>query len=199
MIKEQRYFEVTRKQIFLAVVIASIALTIVFNIGLYVGKKRVINAEIKSEQEFAKKILSDMESSSHKINSVRSSIVLQNPMGITKNEQPDVPKQTSQKAQAKESKPPKQQEKADISNEKKSTDQFDYTVKIGAFSQKENAEKMINLLKSDGYEPWIESENNMYHVMLGRFSNAQIAGSFGDKLQSKPYMNGYMIKQISKK
>jgi len=49
--QEKRVFEVTGGQIWAAVIIAAIALTIVFEVGVWIGKKRVINAERESARQ----------------------------------------------------------------------------------------------------------------------------------------------------
>jgi len=49
--QEKRVYEVTRGQIWVALIITAIALTITFEVGVWVGKKRVINAEREAAQQ----------------------------------------------------------------------------------------------------------------------------------------------------
>ena len=49
--QEKRFFEVTRGQIWAALIITALALTIVFEVGVWVGKKRVINAEREAARQ----------------------------------------------------------------------------------------------------------------------------------------------------
>jgi cell division protein FtsN len=49
--QEKRIFEVTGGQIWAVLIIAAIALTVVFEVGVWVGKKRVINAEREAARQ----------------------------------------------------------------------------------------------------------------------------------------------------
>ncbi|MGQ9609538.1 MAG: transglycosylase domain-containing protein [bacterium] len=78
-----------------------------------------------------------------------------------------------------------------------------YTVKLGTFSSQENAEKLINSLKSLGYSPRLISENiggqEVHHVYIGKFDDSTKAKEFGESLQGKSsYITDFLIKETPK-
>jgi hypothetical protein len=52
MRREDRVFEITRVKVWIALVIAALALTAVFELGVFIGKKRAIRAQRKAEQQY---------------------------------------------------------------------------------------------------------------------------------------------------
>lgn len=78
-----------------------------------------------------------------------------------------------------------------------------YTVKLGTFSSRENAEKLMNSLRSLGYSPSATSESiggqEVHHVYIGKFDDSAKAKEFGESLQGKSsYITDYMIKETPK-
>jgi len=196
MKREPRYYEVSRKQIFLSVFIASLALTAVFNIGIYVGKKRVINAEIKEEQQKFNNILSEIESIDYPINPDHD--VEEQTKEKTKIESSLESKKLNSKINEENHIKEKNKEtKTEIvSKEKSVTEKKKYTVKIGTFNHQENAENLLNLIKTFGYESWIINDlgAKAFHVIVGKFDNRDSAESFGKELQNKHnFIDGYII------
>ena len=61
MLKEKRVFEVTRGQLWTTLVIAAIALAIVFELGVWVGKRRVISAERELTAQYNAQIRENAE------------------------------------------------------------------------------------------------------------------------------------------
>ncbi len=78
-----------------------------------------------------------------------------------------------------------------------------YTVKLGTFSSQENAEKLMNSLRSLGYSPRVTSENiggqEVHHVYIGKFDDSAKAKEFGESLQGKSsYITDFLIREIPK-
>ncbi len=194
MKREPRYYEVSRKQIFLFIFIASLALTAVFNIGIYIGKRRVINAELKEEQQKIDNILSEIESINYSINYNHDT-----------EEQIEKKPKTEDLSEKKKTNSELQKgidikDKAKISAEEKSFNETKkYTVKVATFTRQENAENLLNLIKTFGYESWIISDldKKTFHVIIGKFDSRDLAESFGKELKNKhEFINGYIIREF---
>ncbi len=194
MKREPRYYEVSRKQIFLFIFIASLALTAVFNIGIYIGKRRVINAELKEEQQKIDNILSEIESINYSINYNHDT-----------EEQIEKKPKTEDLSEKKKTNSELQKgidikDKAKISAEEKSFNETKkYTVKVATFTRQENAENLLNLIKTFGYESWIISDldKKTFHVIIGKFNSRDLAESFGKELKNKhEFINGYIIREF---
>lgn len=199
MKRESRYYEVSRKQIFLSVLIASLALTAVFNIGIYVGKRRVINAELKEEQQKLDNILSEIESIDFPI-SPNFNVEGQSEKKTKGGNLSESKKINSEIHEETHIREKNKVTKAEIvSKDKSVTKKKKYTVKIGTFTQRKNAEKLLNLIKSFGYESWIinDSDSQAFHVIVGKFNDIDLALSFGKELKTKhQFINGYIIKEF---
>jgi len=65
-----------------------------------------------------------------------------------------------------------------------------YTVQIGAFQNQTEANKLVNLMKSNGYPAFIKQietpdKKSWYRVRVGTFSTRSDALSYGDKLKKQ--------------
>ncbi len=63
-----------------------------------------------------------------------------------------------------------------------------YVVQVGAFSEKENAQGMVEKLKSEGFTAYITSKNP-YRVQAGAFRTEKAANELGTKLKQ----NGFPV------
>ena len=62
-----------------------------------------------------------------------------------------------------------------------------YKVQVGAFSKKENAEKLANEIKGKGIDTYIASDNGMYKVQCGAFSEVDNAKNIAKTLNNMGY------------
>ncbi len=74
---------------------------------------------------------------------------------------------------------------------------------MGRFSSQENAEKLMNSLRSLGYNPRVTSEDiggqKVHHVYIGNFDNSSKAKEFGESLQGKSsYITDFLIRETPK-
>jgi len=192
MRRRRRVFEVTGRQILFALIIASLALTVVFNIGVYVGKKRVINAELEAERQDETQKLADIISTDKKLSHDLVQDRLKSREKATRDTQAPANTNDEKLPSTPSSDQPVKQPK--IIRTK-------YAVKVGTFSSYKNAEKLLELLKSSGYEPRLKSElsagKKVYHILVGRFDNIDTAKQLGRSLQGKlPQITDYVIKEV---
>ena len=59
-----------------------------------------------------------------------------------------------------------------------------YKIQAGAFSEKENAEKLVKELKSKGFESFAYQSGSLYKVQAGAFSNKSNADALAKKLEN---------------
>jgi len=79
----------------------------------------------------------------------------------------------------------------------------EYTVKLGTFNSKDNADSLLKSLKASGYSPQMRSEivgdKKVYHIFIGKFSTSGKAKEFGSSLKEKETsVTDYMIKEVPK-
>lgn len=68
-----------------------------------------------------------------------------------------------------------------------------YKVQVGAFSKKENAEKLSKELNNKGIQTYIITKNNLFKVQCGAYSNVSNARNIAQKLNNmgyKTYIDG---------
>lgn len=70
-----------------------------------------------------------------------------------------------------------------------------YKVQLGAFSKKTNADKMLNNIKSKGFNGFITKVNNLYKVQCGAFKSITNANNLAKKLKSNGF-NCFITKTI---
>ncbi len=69
-----------------------------------------------------------------------------------------------------------------------------YSVQVGAFMKKENAEKMEEDFIKKGYEAFVITKDNMYKVMVGKFDDAIKAASYSSVLQKSEGISVWTVK-----
>jgi len=79
----------------------------------------------------------------------------------------------------------------------------EYTVKLGTFASRDNADELIKSLKASGYSPQIRSEmvgdKKVYHIYIGKFGTSGEAKDFGRSLkENETSVTDYMIKEMPK-
>ena len=62
-----------------------------------------------------------------------------------------------------------------------------YTVQVGAFSKKANADRQAEQLKSDGFDVYVYKQGGYYKVQCGAFSKKSNADALVKKLKAKGY------------
>lgn len=71
----------------------------------------------------------------------------------------------------------------------KTTSDFQYTVQVGAFIYKENAEKLLRLVNSHGFDGWMRqaqhSGRQMHFVYVGKYRTLNEARQVGRDMQNK--------------
>jgi len=172
--KQKRIFEVTVGQIVIALLIAAIALTVVFEAGVLIGKRRGIKATLEAEQPYETQ--------------TRSPVKLSTEAKLPGGEPPDQPVEQPEPVED-------QNPAEEVSTEPKQPEEAltekiaQYTVQVGAFSSRQNAEGLVNLLKSYEYESWLKpgsvQEKTLYFVFAGRFGARDEADKFGSSLQNR--------------
>jgi Tfp pilus assembly PilM family ATPase/cell division septation protein DedD len=75
-----------------------------------------------------------------------------------------------------------------------------YSIRIGVFSSKKNADKAIALMKSKNYNPWIKYKTSKRQttrqVFIGRFRTEKEADQFGELMKKDlPWLSGYVIQK----
>ena len=69
-----------------------------------------------------------------------------------------------------------------------------YSVQIGAFMKKDNADKMRDEFIKKGYEAFVITKDNMYKVMVGKFEDAIKAASYSSVLQKSEGISVWTVK-----
>lgn len=67
-----------------------------------------------------------------------------------------------------------------------------WKVQVGAFSNRENADKQAATLKSEGYRPFVIHDDNLYKVQVGAFEDKKNAEALSNDLARigyKPFLN----------
>ena len=62
-----------------------------------------------------------------------------------------------------------------------------YTVQVGAYSKKANADNQAKQLKADGFDAYVYKEGNYYKVQCGAFANKSNADALVKKLLAAGY------------
>lgn len=218
--KRRTIYEITGKQIAVTLLIATFALTLVFFIGVYVGKNAVTNISFNDQ------VSADTSGISEKFKETIRSAIRKNPVKEEKGtdeqkapietllEKPDIfssearsNKNLDQKDTITDNiKPDRKIETTSKEKEeppKTKIDEKRYTVKVGTFTAYENAKKLFDSLKKSGYNPQIKMESNQeinfYHVIVGEFDSIEKAKEYGNSIRDKlEYINDYVIKEVIK-
>jgi cell division septation protein DedD len=165
MRSKKRVYEVTRDKILLILFLGTLALTVVYEIGVFVGKKRAIKAQMEVENY--------------------DSIQARKPDKVLA--EMDIPHKV-----------PKPQIKEPLKDE---VEKMEYTVQVGTFGSRKNAENLVKLLESYEYKSWMDiqtsPERTLYLVMVGSFKTKEEAEDFGNEIKtSLSYITDYRIRKI---
>lgn len=196
--RQKRTFVITRGQIFFALLMAVVALTAAFEIGVSVGKKRIIDAEREV-----------MRRSNPRWDSIVPESDEKNHPGDSENTEKKAVQQSDTEIQATMRIPtggdlpiesPQEQPTEQRQTE---TSVAKYTVQIGTFSSHQNAEDLVALLKSYEYNSWLRpertAEGELYSVFVGGFSIRDEAKQFGESLKNRlSFVTDYMVREISR-
>jgi len=208
--KQRRAIEVSARQIVGVMFTAVIILTTVFYIGVNVGKKKVINAEIEAQKYDEIKALSriaqavdrakdalyhDERSQKSNLSGNTTSTIKQISNKVAQNdkklEQEKIPQTIPKQPSEEKTKAPKEEK---VTEPQKS---LFYTVKLGTFSSEENAINLVNSIDELNYSPEIKPDGEFFHVVIGKFSNKDKAKQFGDELVKKASsIENYLIKEL---
>ncbi len=185
---------------FLALIVMAAALTAAYEIGISVGKKRVIEAEravtqrsdiplrstapVPGADNSSSESSLDQATESQKTaqrNDAQVRAASQIPIG---GDLPIMPSEDQPKEQPK-------------SNGRVAQ----YTVQVGTFGSRQNAENLVAKLKSYEYKSWLRSESSaertLYSVLVGGFNTRDEAKQFGDLLQDTlSFVSSYMVREI---
>lgn len=194
--KQKRIFEVTVGQIGISLLIAAIALTAVFEAGVLVGKKRGVKAALEAEQQSGKQTHSPMKVSTEANLPGRESAEQLEP---GEDRQSDTQSYPAEEVLTEPELPrnPLSEQPAEALTEKAAQ----YTVQVGAFSSLQNAESLVNLLKSYEYESWLRprsvEDKTLYFVFVGRFGAREEADRFGRLLQNRSsHITAYKVSKM---
>jgi len=184
---QRRIFEVTGVQIWIGIIIVAIALTIVFEVGVLVGKRRVIKAEMEAARQY------DMQTRAAAKTSTEVRLPHRPPSDQTKG--PLEAKGNASHA------PPSDQQDQLIEQPEGEAEGSQYTVQVGTFGFRQNAENMVNLLRSYEYESWLspeaDEEKTLYCVFIGRFDTRDEAEQFGRSIrETLSYVTEYRVSKI---
>ena len=80
-------------------------------------------------------------------------------------------------------------------NESQSQDNSSfYSIQIGAFSQKDNADRMLSNAQSKGFDAYIMKIDNLYKIRIGRFNSRADAETELKSIISAGYENAFIVK-----
>ena len=209
--KQRRIFEITGVQIWIGLIIVALALTIVFEVGVLVGKKRVIKAEMEAARQYDMQMRAATKTSTEARLPHRSlSDQATEPLEAGRNTeteaarrddiQPGAASETSTGGGLLDTSPRDQTdqsaEQLDVGDK-----EYQYTIQVGTFGFRQNAENMVNLLRSYEYESWSSSEadeeKTLYCVFIGRFDTRDEAEQFGRSIrETLSYVTEYRVSKI---
>jgi len=194
--KQKRIFEVTVGQIGISLLIAAIALTAVFEAGVLVGKKRGVKAALEAEQQGDTQTQSPMKVLTEANLPGRESA---EQLGPGEDRQSDTQSYPAEEVSTEPelSHNPLSEQPAEALTENAAQ----YTVQVGAFGSLQNAESVVNLLKSYEYESWLRprsvEDRTLYFVFVGRFGAREEADRFGRLLQNRSsHITAYKVSKI---
>jgi cell division septation protein DedD len=75
-----------------------------------------------------------------------------------------------------------------------------YSIRVGVFNSKENADEVTALMKSKNYDSWIKydasAKQATNQVYIGRFKTKKEANQFGELMKKElPWTSGYIIEK----
>lgn len=189
-----------------ALLITAISFAVIFEIGVSQGKKRLIEAERKAAQQ----------------NHVQGRSIMPVSGGKSLPEEPSERREGVETPTKRTESATKTEESAEVKPTRRDTqvptggelpieppqDQpiersqtVQYTVQVGTFGSRQNAEKLVALLKSYEYKSWLRVETaasgTLYSVFVGGFNTREKAKKFGGLLQNRlSFVTSYMVREI---
>jgi cell division septation protein DedD len=194
--KQKSGFVVKTGYIVLLLIIFAIALAVTFEVGVYVGKERLINGEMEAMRQIetqtpivTKTVAKDTTTTNSNSDISKISDNLGTP--IQSDNRPS------------QSLPPKDlPNQSELETAKSSyTIIPQYTVQVGVFSSRQNAEKLVNMLKAYEYDSWVvskaDNEKSLYFVFNGKFETKEEAEKFGNNLKARlTYIKDFKVKKL---
>jgi cell division septation protein DedD len=221
MQRQPRVFEVTVGQIFVALIIGALALTAVFEAGVWVGKKRVIDAERKAALQSNMQMRAAMGSSTEGNSGYRSSPGQSaEELEAGENTEPEASRRDNTETRTgteassggnlpydsppelSTENPPSPLYKGEEAEQSDVEEKgVQYTIQVGTFSSRQNARNLVNLLESYEYRSWLMPESDtgemLYRVFIGRFDTRDAAEKFGREARERlSYVTEYRIRKI---
>ena len=222
--RRKRVFEVTGAQILVTLIIAVFALTFAFELGVSIGKKRVIEAEREVAQQDniqmrAATRASTEEALSHdslpdqpakplevekadlgsaRQNNMREQTPLHSPEVLS--EAPPQVREATKASTGGDSphalSPQQPTEQLEVEEKEPQ-----YTVQVGTFKSRQNAENLVERLESYEYESWLRpepyAEETLYSVFVERFGAKDEAEQFGKSIRERlSYVTQYRVREI---
>jgi cell division septation protein DedD len=213
--KHRGDYEVSIGQIIVSMFIVTVAITVVFFIGVYIGQNRVINAERKAQEldeaklnsrlkenignGTSKDTASPKEQPEDAIKSAKKKLDITDEQNTNQAKQKTDESVSTNQAAKPDKKPLPTVDQSPTIKKPEVIKNTTYTVKVGTFSSYENAKKLFDSLKSSGYEPQLIKESadgkTICHVIIGNFDSEDKAKQYGDTLREKlPFVNDYVIR-----
>lgn len=62
-----------------------------------------------------------------------------------------------------------------------------YKVQVGAYEDKDNADRLVSSLQSRGFDPYVIYQNGMYKVQVGAYANLSNAAAMEDQIRDAGY------------
>jgi len=194
MEKQKRGFFVGIGYLVLFVIIFALALGLTFELGINIGKKRLI----KEEMEAINQSSTPAPLITKAIDNTSESVDKGSDVSQTKNDTPtSIPVDNQPSKNLVENKTPQTSEttKSDYIITPR------YTVQVGVFSSRQNAEKLANMLNAYEYDSWVmsktDSQQTLHFVFNGRFEIKEDAEKFGKMLKERlTFINDYKIKKL---
>lgn len=201
--RRKRTFEVTTGQILAGLIIAALALTIAFEVGVSVGKKRVINAErevmrqdnIRMRAATEAPTEEDLPSKSSPDQPTEPSEVEKAEPGSARQGGIQIP------AAMKASTGGDLLQRLPTERLKVGEKELPYTAQVATFRSRQNAENLVEKLESYEYESWLKPEpyakEMFFSVFAGRFGTRDEAEQFGRSMQERlSYITHYRVRKI---
>lgn len=195
--QQKKGFVITYGYLFLFLIIFAIMLAGAFGMGVYMGKERLIQAETKAirQSEIQPPIMT-------------KNIAESNPQEVPATNNPRQ-ENINNEPQTTASNLPKTITTVPVPNQSQESIRPEYTVipqytvQVGVFGSRENAEKLAKILNSYEYDSWILSKTNnektLHFVFNGRFGTKEEAERAGKLMQERiTYIKEYKVKEIER-
>ena len=62
-----------------------------------------------------------------------------------------------------------------------------YKVQVGAYEDKDNADRLVSALQARGFDPYVIYQNGMYKVQVGAYANLSNAAAMENRLRDAGY------------